>query len=68
MQAIILNLHKDITLYNGETTTDRIIRLLKVNNISYTISDTLPSNITKPTIIIDNNLIFNNGFYSSFIY
>ena len=67
MQAIILNLHKDITLYNGETTTDRIIRLLKENNISYTISNTLPSNITKPTIIIDNNLIFNNQLLHNYL-
>lgn len=67
MQAIILNLHKDITLYNGETTTDRIIRLLNENNISYTISNTLPSNITKPTIIIENNLIFNNQLLHNYL-
>lgn len=67
MQAIILNLHKDLTLYNGETTTDRIIRLLNENNISYTISNTLPSNITKPTIIIENNLIFNNQLLHNYL-
>ena len=31
MKSIILNIHKDITLYNGETTTERIIRLLTKN-------------------------------------
>ena len=35
MQAIILDKTKDISLYNGETSKERIISLLNKNNIKY---------------------------------
>lgn len=59
MQAIILNKHKEIELYNGETTTQRIVRLLTAHNIEYTIVEKLPEQIDSPSIIIDNNIVFN---------
>lgn len=67
MNAIILKIHNDITLYNGETTTERIIRLLTQNNIPYTISNELPTTIDNPSIIIENNLIFNNQLLTNYL-
>ena len=58
MQAIILKRYNDIKLYNGETTTERIERLLKKHNISYNIYDKFPSFIQTPSMIIENNIVF----------
>ena len=41
MQAVILKENQDITLYNGETTTSRIIRLLSKYHISYIETDNI---------------------------
>ena len=58
MQAIILKRYNDFKLYNGETTTERIERLLKKHNISYNIYDKFPSFIQSPSMIIENNIVF----------
>lgn len=58
MQAIILKRYNDILLYNGETTTERIERLLKKHNISYNIYNKFPSFMHSPSMIIENNIVF----------
>lgn len=67
MQAIILDKTKDITLYNGETSKERIIRLLNKNNIKYEVLNEIPSIINKPTLIIYNNLVFNELLLKKYI-
>ena len=67
MYAIILNKISPITLYNGENTTSRIERLLTKYNIKYDILNEIPSNITNPTLIINNNLVFNELLLKQYI-
>lgn len=60
MSAIIIRKYDDIKLYNDETTTERIERLLKENDVIYETS----SKYIEPsyqTLIIPNNIVFNKN-------
>ena len=66
MRAIILNNTTPIDLYNGETTTSRIVRLLTKYDVNYEILKELPSNLNNKTLIINNNLSCNYKEYHFF--